>query len=127
MPVNPNPVFGFVTVKVRTLVPASGMLDGAKLATTLGGVATVIVAVPVLPVLPLVELMVVELFFTPTAVPVTFTTIVQVAFTPTAAPVKETVPLPGVAVAVPAQLFVRPLGLETVRPAGILSVKETPD
>ena len=43
-----------------------------------------------------------------------------------AAPVRETLPEPGVAVAVPPQVLTRPLGLATTRFAGKSSVNPTP-
>src|ERR1700733_3497835 len=70
--VKPTPVkatveFGLVMVKVRLVVPFSGMLDAPKALLIVGGPSTVIVAVLlVLPVPPLVEVTApVVLFLTP--------------------------------------------------------------
>ena len=66
------------------------------------------------------------LFFTPAVVPCTFTEIVQVAPGARLAPLKLMDEDPAVAVAVPVQSLVRPLGVATTRPSGRLSVNATP-
>jgi hypothetical protein len=83
-------------------------------------------AVDVFPVPPFVDPTVTELSFSPTVVPVTFTVRVQAAPAARVTPLKLTELEAGVAVAVPAQVFVKPLGLETTSPAGNVSVKLTP-
>src|SRR5262249_8755673 len=80
--VNPTPVsatvvFGLVSVKVRVVVPFSGMVDGLNAFAMAGGATTVMLALPVLPVPPSVEVTCTLLFFTPADAPVTFTTTVQ--------------------------------------------------
>lgn len=68
-PVSPTVVFGFVTVKLRLVVPFSGMLAAPNALLRAGGPTTVMLAFEVLPVPPSVEFTVTELFFTPTVVP----------------------------------------------------------
>lgn len=68
-PVSPTVVFGFVTVKLRLVVPFSGMLDAPKALTSVGAATTVTLAIEVLPAPPSVEFTVTELFFTPAVVP----------------------------------------------------------
>jgi len=91
-----------------------------------GGATTVMEALEVFPVPPLVELTVTLLFSTPAIVPCTFTEIVQVAPGARLAPLKLMDEDPAVAVAVPVQLLVRPLGVATTKPNGRLSVNATP-
>ncbi len=82
-------------------------------------------AVP--PVPPLAELTApVVLVKVPTLLPVTLTATVQVALAATEAPVSEMVAPPALAPAVPPQLSVSPLGVETTRPLGNASVNATP-
>jgi len=57
---------------------------------------------------------------------VTLTVTAQALLVGTVPPVSETVPDPAVAVAVPPQVFVKPLGVTTTRLPGKLSVKATP-
>lgn len=60
----------------------------------------------------------------PVAALVTVALTVQEVLAATVPPVSDTVPDPAVAVAVPPQVLVRPLGVATTRLAGKLSVKE---
>jgi hypothetical protein len=70
----------------------------------------------------------VMLFFCPADVAVTFTLNVHDAFAANVAPDKLTLLDPATAVIVPPpQLPVSPLGVDTTRPAGSVSVKPTPD
>jgi hypothetical protein len=118
---------GFVIVKLKDVEPFTGTLAAPKDFAITGGLATVRFALAVLPVPPFVELTApVVLVRLPDVVPVTFTTRVQVLFTATFPPVSETLPDPAVAVAVPPQLFVSPLGVVTTSPAGSVSVNATP-
>jgi hypothetical protein len=68
------------------------------------------------------------LFAVPTVVPVTLTEKVQEAPPGKVAPVRDTLPELGTAVIVPPPQFpIRPLlGVDTIRPAGSVSVKATP-
>src|SRR5260370_12729004 len=69
----------------------------------------------------------VALFLTPTVVPLRFTKMEQLGLAAgSVPPVKVMVDEPAVAVTVPPQLLVRPLGVATTRPAGKLSVKAIP-
>ena len=98
-----------------------------KLFEIVGGLTTVMLAVPVFPVPPLVEVTVTELFCTPAAVPVTLTEKVQDAPAARDAPDRLTEDAPAVAVMVPAsQVPVITLGVETTNPAGKVSVKAMP-
>src|SRR5581483_240567 len=90
------------------------------------GQLTLSVAWAVLPVPPLVELMVTLLSLLPELVPVTLTLSWQVALVLSVTPLKATLPVPAVAVAVPPQVFVKPLGEATCTPVGSVSVKLTP-
>ena len=79
------------------------------------------------PVPPLAELTApVVLVKVPALVPVTLTATVQVAPAATEAPVSEMVAPPTLALAVPAQLSVSPLGTDTTTPLGKASVNATP-
>jgi hypothetical protein len=66
-------VFGLVMVKLRLVLPFSGIVAAPNDLLIVGGDATVTVAVEVLPVPPFVEVTVTELLFAPAVVPVTFT------------------------------------------------------
>lgn len=87
---------------------------------------TVMLAVAVLPVPPLSEDTVTELFCTPSAMPVTFTTSrVQVVEAASVDGDRVTEDAPAVAVKIP-QFPLTPAGVETTNPAGRVSVKATP-
>jgi hypothetical protein len=74
IPLRLCPVFGFVIVKLRLVLPFNGMLAAPNALLIVGGEATVTLADAVFPAPPLVELTApVVLFFTPAVVPVTFT------------------------------------------------------
>ena len=90
------------------------------------GVFTNTLAVDVLPVPPLVEPTVTELVFRPTVEPFTSTETVHVAPAARLTPLKLTTEEAGTAPAEPPQVFAKPLGVATTRPAGRLSVKFTP-
>ena len=91
------------------------------------GAVTVRTAVAVFPVPPLAELTApVVLVKVPTLVPVTLTATVQVALAATEAPVSEMVAPPTLAPSVPPQVSVSPLGADTTRPLGRVSVNATP-
>src|SRR5437879_1458519 len=92
------------------------------------GPATLRLAEAVPPLPPSVEVTApVTLFFVPVLVPETFTVKLHEALAASAAADKLTVLDPAVAVIVrPPQLPVRPLGVATTNPAGIMSVKPIP-
>src|SRR5215471_14638951 len=62
----------------------------------------------------------------PAAIPVTFRLIVHDAFAARAPPLRVMEEEPAAAVAVPPHELVRPLGVETCKPAGKLSVNAIP-
>jgi len=115
---------------VSKVVPFSGIFVGANVLVTVGGAATVIVAVLlVAPVPPFVELTapVVLGILLPDCVPVMFTTTVQVA--PGVAmlpPVRLMLVLLAAAVTVPPQEFVTPGVLATCRPLVNVSLNAIP-
>jgi hypothetical protein len=123
---------GLVMVNVSVVVPFSGMLAAPKALLMVGGATTVKIAVLlVVPVPPSVEVMApVVLLLLPALVPVTFTEKVQddpAAGDAASVPLDRVmVLLPAVAVIVPPQVPVNPLGVATTRPAGRLSVNATP-
>ena len=126
IPVSVVVVFGLLTVKLKEVDPFRRMLAAPKALPRVGGVSTVIEAFEVLPVPPSVEVTWTLLFFTPGAVPVTFTATVHEPFAASVPPDKLTADDPAVAVAVPPQVLLSPLGVATASPAGRLSVKATP-
>ena len=84
-------------------------------------------AVAVNPVPPSVEVMaLVVLVQLPGTEPVTFTVIVHVPLIAKVPPASEIAAVPGRAVTTPPQVLLRPLGLDTSRPAGSGSSKATP-
>src|SRR5579864_4940708 len=132
--VNANPVsvtllFGLLMLMVSKVVPFSGILVGANVLVTLGGLATINVAVLlVAPVPPFVELTAPVVFDTvPDCVPVTFTTMVQlvpgVAMLP---PDRLMLVLFAAAVTVPPQVLLTPGVLATCNPFVKVSLNATP-
>jgi hypothetical protein len=101
-PVMPKDALVFVIVKVRLVVPPTGIVDAPNDFMIVGAEATVTDALaPVAPVPPLVELAgVVWLFLTPPVVPVTVTLKVQVPLAAIVAPL-STIRLLPVTVRVP--------------------------
>jgi len=127
MPVSVDTAFGFMMVKLRLTFAFSGTVGAPKLFVIEGGPITSTLALDVFPVSTGV-VTVTELFFNPMVSPVTFTEKVQVAPLARVAPARVTVDDPAVAVMVPPpQVLVNPLGVETTRPAGSVSVKAIPD
>ena len=120
--------FGFVTVKLRVVVPFSAIVAAPKLFVMVGGAITLMLADAVPPVPPSVELTAPGvLFCDPAAVPVTFTLNVQDAAPASVAPAKLTLPDHAVAVMVPpAQVPVTPFGVATTIPAGKVSLNPMP-
>lgn len=119
---------GFVIVNVSEVVAFSAIVDGLKTFAIDGGATTLMLAEAVPPVPPSVEVTFpVILFCVPAAIPLTSTSNVQPVLAEIVPPLKLMTLLPDVAVMVPApQEPVRPFGVETIRPAGNVSVKATP-
>src|SRR5258708_2561782 len=113
-------------VKVRLVVPFSGMLPAPKAFAMVGGEVTVIEALDVLPVPPSVEVTVTLLFFTPAEVLVISTETVHEALTASVPPAKLTDVALATAVVVPPQVLFAFGGLARFKPAGRLSVNATP-
>jgi hypothetical protein len=127
IPVNATAEFGFVTVNVSEVAPFSGIAAAPNALAIVGGEATVRLAEAVLPAPPLVALTAPEVFvYWPGVVPVIFNTKMQEEFTAMPAAVRLKLVEPATAVAVPAQVFDKPFGVEITRPAGNESVKATP-
>ena len=123
---------GFVNVNVSVVVAPCG-IDGAPNAlvsvggASTGAAITVTDAVAGTLVPNSVAATVTELFLTPAVVPVTFTVRLQLLPDPPSVPLaSETLPLPGVAVTVPPQLFDKPFGDATTSPDARVSVNATP-
>ncbi len=118
---------GLVRVKVRLVIPPSRTLEAPNALLMVGGATTARLAEAVLPVPPSVEVTFpVVLFLAPAVVPVTFRLKVQEALDAKLAPDKLIAPLPALAVIVPPQLLLSPLGVEITRPAGSVSLKPIP-
>jgi hypothetical protein len=131
--VNASPVspagFGFVMLKVSEVEPFNGMVTAPNAFVIEGASAvTLMLAEAVPPVPPSVDVTLpVVLFLVPGVVPVTFTANVHEEDAARLAPVKLILPEAATAVIVPPpQVPVRPLGVETARPEGSVSVKPTP-
>jgi len=125
-PVNAIVVFGLVIVKVNVDVPPAGIGFGENDLAIEGGATTVVVSLAVLPVPPLVEVTAaVVLFFTPAVDPVTVTLNAQLPFAAMEPPLKEITPVAAVVVNVPPHCAAEESA--TVKPAGNVSVKATPD
>jgi hypothetical protein len=123
-----------VIVNVSVVPPLRGIDAAPKDLVIDGGdgATTVTDALEVLPVPPSVEVICTELFLVPAVVPVTFVTLnVHEPLAANVPPEMLTAPAPDVAVIAPCddpavQFPDRPLGVETTRPAGKVSVKATP-
>jgi hypothetical protein len=133
--VSPNPTplietvaLGLVMVKVRVVVPFNWMVAAPNAFAMLGGPITVIVAVLLVAPAPLSvdEIGPVVLFCTPAVMPVTFRLIEHDALAASVPPVRLIEPDPAAAVTVPLQVVANPLGVETCKPAGNVSLKATP-
>src|SRR5258708_18448532 len=113
-------------VKVRLVVPFSGMLAAPNALMITGGEVTVIEALDVLPVPPSVEATVTLLFFPRGVVLVISTETVHEALTASVPPAKLTDVAFATAVVVPPQVLFAFGGLARIKPAGRLSVNATP-
>src|SRR5947209_16669074 len=119
-------LFGLLIVKVTVVVPFSGTLPAPNALLIVAGATTVTVAVAGVLAPASVELTVTLLFLVPAVVPCTFTVTAQEALATTVPPLRLTEPEPAVAVAVPPQVFVKPFGVAITKPAGKLSVNDSP-
>jgi hypothetical protein len=119
---------GLVIVNVSDVVAFSAIDAGLNTLAIEGGTTTLTLAEAVPPVPPSVEVTLpVVLFLVPAVVPVTFTENVQVLLAAMVPAERLTTPVPAVAVTVPLpQVPVSPLGVETINPAGSVSLKATP-
>lgn len=120
---------GLASVRASEVVPLGAMLEAPKDFAMEGGATTARLAVLLVePVPPLADVMApVVLSWEPAVAPVTFIEKLQEEFAAIDAPLRLIELAPAVAVMVPApQEPVRPLGVETVRPAGKLSLNATP-
>jgi hypothetical protein len=120
---------GFVTVKVRAVVPFKGIAAAPKALAIEGGATTLIDAEAVPPVPPSVDVTLpVVLFCVPATAPVTFTEKVHEVLAAIAAPAKLITLVPAVAVIVPApHVPVCPFGVAITSPAGKVSLNPTPE
>jgi hypothetical protein len=131
-PVSEAPAFGFERLKVSVVLAFSAIVAAPNALPIVGGTGggppTVMLAEAVLPLPPSFEVTaLVVLFCTPELMPVTFTEKLHAALAARAALDRLRLPDPAVAVIVPPpQLPVRPLGVDTTKPAGNESVNPTP-
>src|SRR5882724_1290220 len=119
---------GFVIVKVSAVVAFRAIPVGLKTFAIDGGASTPRLADAVPPVPPSVDATFpVVLFFVPAVVPVTFTAKVHEVLAARLAPDRLITFVACVAVIVPPpQLPIKPLGAETTKPAGKVSLNPTP-
>jgi hypothetical protein len=122
------PALGFVTVKLSDVLLPTSTDAAPKFFDIVGLSRTVNVAEAVFPLPASTEVTAeVVLFLVPVVVAVTSTEKVQLELAPRVAPLNDTEVDPAVAVIVPPpQLPLSPLGVNTSRPAGKLSVNPTP-
>ncbi len=127
-PLRPTVVFGLVMVNVTLVLPFSGTEVAPNALLMVGGATTVSVAVLlVLPAPVSAELMApVVLDLVPADVPVTFTPMEHEPLDASVPPVKLMVLEPAVSDTVPVHVVLAPLGVDTTKPPGRLSVKATP-
>ena len=125
-PVSVVVVLLLFTVKLKLVEPFNGIEVGLKTVAMEGGATTVSEALEVLPVPALVEVTVTLLFFTPAVVPATVSDTVHDAPAAMLAPDNATDDEPSAAVAVPPQVLFRLPGVDTMSPAGKVSLKPTP-
>src|SRR5712691_6337867 len=119
---------GLVMVNCSEVVVFSAMVVGLNARLSVGGAITLMVADAVKPAPPSVEVTLpVVLFWSPPAVPSTFTEKVHDADAASDAPDRLITLVAGVAVIVPPpQVPLKPLGVLMTRPAGSVSLKPTP-
>ena len=121
---------GLVIVKVSVETPLGAITVGLNILPMTGGATMTMPADAVPPVPPSVEITEpVVLVTDPATVPVTFTVKLQEEIAPSVALPRVMLPDPGAAVIVPPpQVPTSPLaGVETINPAGRVSVKPIPD
>jgi hypothetical protein len=117
---------GFVTAKLRLLVPFGAIIAGLKASAMLGGATTASDAVAVFPAPPSMDVTLTLFVSAPAAVPVTFTFTTHEAPGANVAPARLITDVPEPAPAVPVQVVVKALGVDTNRPAGKLSLNAIP-
>jgi hypothetical protein len=119
---------GLAIVKLRLVVPLSGILAAPKVLLMVGGATTSMLSEAVRPAPPFVEVTaLVVLFCVPALVPFTSTEKLQEALAASFASDRLTEDEPAVAVIVPSpHAPVRLLGVETTKPEGNVSVKAIP-
>src|SRR5947207_9062079 len=119
---------GLVIVNCNELVAFNAMVVGVKALLSVGGAITLMVADAVPPLPPSVEVTLpVVLFWSPPAVPSTFTENVHDPEAASVAPDRLITLVACVAVIVPPpQVPLKPLGVLMTRPAGSVSLKPTP-
>src|SRR5262249_11415405 len=126
-PVNPTVEFGLVIVKVRLVVPPSGIFGTPNALLIIGGATTVIDALAVPPVPPSVDVIFpLVLFLTPAVVPVTSTRTVHVPVAAIVPPLNVSVVSPAFGVNVPPHAVFAFGVAATCKPAGSESVNATP-
>jgi len=115
-------------VKLSVLLPLTATLVGLKALLMVGGATTVKLAVLlVAPAPDSVELIAPVVFdLVPAVVPVTFTLMEHEPLDASVPPVKLMVLEPAVSDTVPVHVVLAPLGVDTTKPPGRLSVKATP-
>src|SRR5581483_6004699 len=119
---------GFVIVKLRVVVPFTGMRAAPNALVSTGGSSTARLADAVAPLPPSVEVIASVVFVSaPAADATTFTEKVHEVLTARFPPVRVTLVSPALAVIVPVpQVPVNPLGVAMASPVGKVSVKPMP-
>src|ERR1700733_15873363 len=102
------------------------MLAAPNTFAIVGDATTVTDALEVLPVPASIDVTVTLLFFTPAAVPVTLRDMMQEELLGTVPPIRLTIEPPPLAANVPPHVVLRFWGVDTLSPAGRLSVKAIP-
>ena len=127
IPVSDADAFGLLILIVNDVPPFSAIVAAPNAFAIVGGPSTVTDAFEVLPAPAVADVTVTLLFFTPPAVPVTFTLKLHDALAANVAPERLTLPDPAEAViAPPPQVPANPFGVATTKPAGSESVNATP-
>jgi len=127
IPVSDAEAFGLLRLIVNDVLPFSAIVAAPNTFAMVGGPNTVTDAFEVFPAPAVADVTVTLLFFTPPAVPVTFTLNVHDALAANVALARLTLPEPAEAVIVPPpQVPANPFGVATTNPAGSESVNATP-
>jgi hypothetical protein len=127
IPVSDAEAFGLLRLIVNDVLPFSAIVAAPNTFAIVGGPSTLTDAFEVFPAPAVADVTVTLLFFTPPAVPVTFTLKVHDALAANVALARLTLPEPAEAVIVPPpQVPANPFGVATTNPAGSESVNATP-